>query len=228
MRTARPVRTTHTAKGYTLVELMIAVGIAVVILSMVLGFFIETTKSTFFSEQKNAINRDIRALTSEMADNAREANYFLLYRSIQPEDRDNENDRLFEGNAGDLLVLIYQKDPAGHINDPRPTDRIIIYYRDPEDPNDPTSVGPVVKAEWDVPNADEELSIEELLFDMGDLIAYGYIEPEEVVEISEGLANHRLFFNFWNRSVMINGKIVHGSAAKRITNTYNFSISPRG
>jgi len=53
-------------------------------------------------------------------------------------------------------------------------------------------------------------------------------ESTNVVQLSEGLADGRLFYNFKNRTVMINGKIIHGNQAKWVTDTYNFSISPRG
>lgn len=37
-----------------------------------------------------------------------------------------------------------------------------------------------------------------------------------------------VFQNFQNRSVVMRAKIIHGSRAKRVTNTYNFTITPRG
>lgn len=50
-----------------------------------------------------------------------------------------------------------------------------------------------------------------------------------VVNDLEGLTTNSLFFeNFQNRSVLIRTKILHGNQAKRVTNTYNFTITPRG
>ncbi|MBI5422442.1 MAG: prepilin-type N-terminal cleavage/methylation domain-containing protein [Opitutae bacterium] len=44
-----------------------------------------------------------------------------------------------------------------------------------------------------------------------------------------GLANTgACFVNFQNRSVIVRAKILHGSRAKRVTNTYNFTVTPRG
>jgi prepilin-type N-terminal cleavage/methylation domain-containing protein len=37
-----------------------------------------------------------------------------------------------------------------------------------------------------------------------------------------------IFQNFQNRSVIVRAKILHGSRAKRVTNTYNFTVTPRG
>lgn len=36
------------------------------------------------------------------------------------------------------------------------------------------------------------------------------------------------FLNFQNRSVIVRTKILHGNVSKRVTNTYNFTITPRG
>ncbi|MBA4138114.1 MAG: hypothetical protein C0518_12430 [Opitutus sp.] len=36
------------------------------------------------------------------------------------------------------------------------------------------------------------------------------------------------FQNFQNRSLIVRTKILHGSRAKRVTNTYNFTVTPRG
>jgi hypothetical protein len=36
------------------------------------------------------------------------------------------------------------------------------------------------------------------------------------------------FSNFQNRSALVRTKILHGNQAKRVTNTYNFTITPRG
>ena len=51
-----------------------------------------------------------------------------------------------------------------------------------------------------------------------------------MIELSEGLSDGRLFHNFYGRSVMVNGEIIQdtGKGARVASNTYNFTISPRG
>lgn len=52
---------------------------------------------------------------------------------------------------------------------------------------------------------------------------------EIIVNDLEGLTTTKQFFeNFQNRSMLIRAKILHGYQAKRVTNTYNFTITPRG
>ena len=49
-----------------------------------------------------------------------------------------------------------------------------------------------------------------------------------MLELAKGLANERLFYNYRDHSIVVNGQILHGNAARSVTNTYNFTISPRG
>jgi prepilin-type N-terminal cleavage/methylation domain-containing protein len=50
-----------------------------------------------------------------------------------------------------------------------------------------------------------------------------------IVNDMEGLTSGGLMFeNFQNRSALVRTKILHGNQAKRVTNTYNFTITPRG
>lgn len=49
-----------------------------------------------------------------------------------------------------------------------------------------------------------------------------------VVQLANGLADGCLFHDFWGKSVMINGQIVQGSNYVSASDTYNFTISPRG
>ena len=48
------------------------------------------------------------------------------------------------------------------------------------------------------------------------------------MELARGLANESLFSNLRDLTIIVNGEIVHGNNAKRVTDTYNFTISPRG
>lgn len=207
---------------------MIATAIMLVAMFMALSFFSETTESSFVSSQKNMINGDIRKITQEMTEFAREANLAMLYASFDTADCDAASDRLGESNSGDFMCLVFQGDAEinsdGKIENRRPIERLIGYYRSPSDTTDPNSEGPVRKFDVAIPSADRFDDLEVLIQNH----AGGATAHEEVIELSEGLADGRLFYNFWNKSIMINGKIVHGNAAKRVTNTYNFTISTRG
>jgi len=214
-------------RGFTLSEMMVVVTILGVAMAMTMGFFIESIKATFVSEQKNLINEDIRQLTGELSDIAREANYAILYRSFQNADRNATDDRLLDGNAGDFLLFGFQGEPdlSNPIFAPRATTRIVGYYRAPADLSDPESIGPVRRFDIDIPDPTNVLdppTVESLIPDDGQINTY-----PEVVPLSEGLANNRLFYNFGKGTIMVNGKIIHGVEAKRVTDTYNFTIATR-
>lgn len=225
----------------TVLEMMITVTILGIIAAMAFGFFTESIKSTFTSEQKNLVNRDIRRLTAELSESAREANFTLLYNSFEAEDRDSVSDRLLAGNSGDFLVFGFQGEPdlSTSVNAPQPIMRLVGYYRAPEDPNDPKSLGPVRFFDTDDDfgyddDGDPLLSPIDPLDPPGPEEILASLYPEStrnqnlvVVEMSEGLADNQLFYNFGKSTIMVNGKIVHGVEAKRITDTYNFTISTR-
>ncbi|MFP4351356.1 MAG: type II secretion system protein J [Puniceicoccaceae bacterium] len=229
------------AAGFTLLEMMIVTAILGLISMMSLGFFTESIKATFTNEQKNLINRDIRRLTAELSHAAREANFVILYRSFASDDRDSVGDRLLAGNPGDFLVFGFQDEPdlTVSVNAPQQIVRLTGYYRAPSHPGDPSSTGPVRKFDTDI-DFDFAANGEPLLAPEDPLEAPSVEEiletlyPDstlsanpEVVAMSEGLADRRLFYNFGRGTIMVNGKIIHGVEAKRVTDTYNFTISTR-
>lgn len=238
------MKTHHTEqsrRAFTLLEILIAITILGFITMMSLGFFVETIKATFVSEQKNLINNDVRTLTAELSEAAKEANFTLLYSSFESDDRNSSGDRLLDGNSGDFLVFGFQGEPdlSTSINAPQPVTRLTGFYRAPADPNDPTSEGPVRKFDTDLDFAYND-SDEPLLSPIDpldpptpeEILATLYPTSTrntnpEVISLSEGLANNRLFYNYGKSSIMINGKIIHGVEAKRVTDTYNLTISTR-
>lgn len=227
--------------GFTLLEIMIVTAILGLISMMTLGFFTESIRTTFTNEQKNLINRDIRRLTAELSESAREANFAILYRSFALEDRDEVGDRLLSGNPGDFLVFGFQDEPdlSVSINAPQQIVRLTGYYRAPANPGNASSLGPVRKFDTDLDfdyAADGEalLSPEDPLNPPSPEEILETLYPQatlstnpEVVVMSEGLADNRLFYNFGRGTIMVNGKIIHGVEAKRVTDTYNFTIATR-
>lgn len=210
--------------GFTLVEMMFALTGISVLTAIFLSFYTDASQVAFVSDERNQINKDVRILTGEMSNVARQSNYFLLYKSFYSADPDKSGDQLQEGKSGDLLVFVFQGDPDNlQILEMRPTTRIVGYYRAISDPTDPGAIGPVKKFDLAIPDDDQDKPIEVLLPDSSKVNDF-----PNVVELSEGLADGKLFYNLWGKSVMVNGKLIHGNIAKRVTDTYNFTISPRG
>ena len=216
------------SRGYTLVEILVTMTVLGFLFAGLMPFFLQSTTSFFITEQKLRVNNDIRKFTSEMADHAREANHFIVYPSFAATDRDAETDRQRDGESGDLMVLIFYDNPTG--TPPlitRPIRRIVGYYRASSNIADPSGEGPVRKFDSDLDSWGITLpstsDIETLLPSSASVASF-----RQVIELSKGLANQRLFYNFHNRSIMVKGEILHGDAIKRVSNTYNFTVSPRG
>jgi hypothetical protein len=196
---------------------------------------LDTARTSFITAEKLDINADVRQFTLEMAQNARAANHFLIYRSFNSGDRNEFDDRLRDGESGDLLVLVFLE-PYPNVNSPEHYTRIVGYFRD-GDPANPDSEGPVKRFEkrfhdpsGAVPPGSSgayvsavDKTVEQVIADLSVNGTY-----PTVVQLSRGLSNGQLFYNYLDRSILIKAQIIHGNVAKRITDTYNYSVSPRG
>lgn len=219
-------------RGMTLVEILIASTIALMVMVGLMSFFIQSLNIYHYDSGKIRVNRDLRALTSEMSETATFANYALIYPSFTSRTQmvtvtnpvtgvtttSGVPLQVEDGQSGDLLVLVYV-DP----DDDRLIQRMVGYFRSPIDPNDPNSEGPVRRFDLTY-SPSSSLPAVNLLPAVNTMNNW-----PEVIELSRGLSNGRLFHNFYGRSVMIRGQIFHrGDLNRRATNTYNFTVSPRG
>lgn len=234
--------------GFTLLEVLIASSLVFLAMSLSVGFLVEAVKVNFVAAEKNEINKDLRMVVDRLARDARQANFFLLYDSADDDDRNGDSDRRRAGRSGDFLVLIEKVSYDQYMTDdetrlPRPIRGITIYYRDPTEVIEGELAGPVrvwrgiYAPDDEITDAERRYQIQNTyISDPVDIRNPERLYPErsvlesapEVMEFSVGLANGRLFYNHNDRSIMVNGKIVHGNVAKRVTDTYNFTISPRG
>lgn len=179
-----------------------------VVMATATSFLLSSTNSAAYNEGKLLVNRDIRKFTSELSDYATYSNYFVIYKSFA------DRTVVDEGGSGDFLVLAFVDE-----DDPTLFTAVIGFYRSATQ----NTEGPVQKfaIRYDTPSNS----------DLEDLLPAPETagSHQEVIELSKGLSNGRLFYNFFNRSITVQGEILHrGSNLKRATNTYNFTVSPRG
>lgn len=195
--------------GYTLVEILITLGVFGFAIAGALGLFLQSLNIFHYDTGKLGVNRDIRAFTSEMSDNATYSNFFVIYPSFT-----DRTAPVNDGVSGDFLVLVF-RDP---LNSTR-IERLVGYYRAAA----PGVEGPVRKFVQNF-SPSSTSTVESLLPGAAAINSF-----PEVIEVSRGLSNGRLFYNFYDRSIMVKGEIIHrGTATRRATNTYNFTVSPRG
>lgn len=222
-------------RGFTLVEIMVASTLFGIVSFGMFRVLLQTANTYSYDTGKILVNKDIRKFTTEMTENATYANFFMIFPAytsisrnvdvlINPGDPDQgyttaiTDNTVQDGGSGDCLVLVY-KDNA----DDRKISRIVAYFRSPTNPSDPTSTGPVRRMVLDI-TPSSLLPVWQLIPEISNPTAY-----PEVIELSRGLANGKLFYNFYSRSIIVKGEILHrGSLIKQATNTYNFTVSPRG
>ncbi len=212
-------------KAFTIVELMIALAITTIILGGLLSFNIQLIKGGLFSQNKNQINRDIRKVTNDIGEVAKESNYFIIYPSFDADDRNDSDDRLVTDESGDFIIFVHTA--SNYVSfGVHPVEKIVGYYRDSGSVDELSNVGPVKRFEvtfnTPVDVTSESSPLESLI------PTAAAAKSTEILELSKGTANGKLFYNFGNKSVMVNGQIYHGNRAQRVTDTYNFTVSPRG
>lgn len=221
--------------GFTLAEVVVTLFVLGFVLIGIGQMMLDMTRTSFITAEKLDINADVREFTLEMAENARAANHFLVYRSFQAGDRDDPADRLRDGRSGDFLLLIY-KQPWPSLNSPDHVTQLVGYFRE-ADPSNPDSEGPVKRfvMRFHEPGGPgfpgskgpyvslSDTDVEELIGGLG----YGG-NYKTVVQLSRGLSDGQLFYNYKERSIIVKAEIIHGNEAKWITDTYNYTVSPRG
>ena len=238
--------------GFTLVELMIATTLLVVAIGMGTGLFIELMRSFWVSKQKNVINGEVRKMNSMMINEARQANEIIAYETFAFDHRNQQSDRLGPTESGDLLILVFLNSPEDYalesLTSPgtarRRIEKVVGYYRLAPEYDDYFAgafEGPLVRFERWVPATNQTDDLETIINNFCQdiesnpssgvehtAVIGGGGDTTTSMDYLEGLAKGRLFYVYSNGSIMVNGKITHGSQAKMVTNTYNFTISPRG
>ncbi len=196
-------------KGFTLVEIVTTLTIFGIAIGAILSMFIHGLKSQALGNARVMINRDIRSFTNEMTDAANFASYFIIYNAF------NDRTEMGDGSTGDFLVFVSLDE-----TDPSLIDKVVGFYRSAPAAN---QEGPVLIYESN-DNLNSSQTVENLLPATSTMGSH-----PEVVEISRGLSDNRLFYNFNRVAVMIRGEIRReGSIEIDPVNTYNFTIAAKG
>ncbi len=210
------------ARGYTLVEIMVAVTLMGLITTGVLSFIFQAMRIYVYDGGRLMVNKDMRTFTSSLANDAVASNYFRIYPDFQ-----TRTAFMTDGTSGDFLILAYTNTTAStgsfYIT------QLVGYYRDvPTTATDPAALGPVRRFSVNIATADQTK-------DLPTLIAQ-YVPTNTsssnpiVIQLAQGLSDGSLFYDYRDRSVMVRGQIVDygSSGARAAINTYNFTVSPRG
>lgn len=216
--------------AFTFVEIMFVLLISGFVSVALCNFMIDSSRALFTSTEKSEIANNIRQFVGEMETVAKASNVAYIYKSFNFADRDTAADRLNDDTSGDCAIFITTEpyyDSTKNAYDYKKAEnitKIVVYFRRP-DPADPEGKGPVLKLTVPIstPMPTDTYTPESLMAG----VAYTGNYPQ-VLQLSKGLSNGRLFYNYKDKAVMIKAEIIHGNSAKRITNTYNFTVSPKG
>ncbi len=218
-------------RGLTLVEMMVAVTIMGFASVGALRFLIQALNIYHYDMGRIKVNKDIRSFTEEMTTNAVYSNYFRIYPDFATRSTTSGGTTLdaavADGQSGDFLLLVFCDTDAA--TGKTTINRLIGYYRNPTDPNDPASTGPVRRFDKVISPAVDP-AVTPIYSILNTNVPTNSTSGHAIVlQLAQGLSNGNLFYDFVDRSVMIRGQIVEeGNQMRRAVNTYNFTVSPRG
>jgi len=226
MRSSSPHRSA--SRGFTLVEILVAMTILGVVSIGVIRFTIHALNIFHYDTGRIKVNKDIRSFTQELTTTAVFSNYFRIYpnfttRSVTTGGVTSDAS-VNDGQSGDFLLLVFSDtDVATGKNT---LSRLVGYYRDPTVAG---GTGPVRKFDVTL-KAGVDPAATPLYQVLNTYVPASTAHTNGIVlELAQGLSDGTLFHNFYDRSVMVRGQIIEqGDQLRRAVNTYNFTVSPRG
>lgn len=218
-------------RGFTLVEVLIAMTILGLVSAGAFRFTIHALNIFHYDAGRIKVNRDIRSFTQQMTTNAVYSSYFRIFPSFTQRSVTSggitSDAAVSDGQSGDFLLLVFSDTDVS--SGKTLISRIVGYYRDPENPSVATSTGPVRKFDRRIsPAIDAAGTPLYQILDTYIPVGTAHTNPV-VLQLAKGLSNGSLFYDFYDRSVMVRGQIIEqGNVMRRAVNTYNFTVSPRG
>jgi prepilin-type N-terminal cleavage/methylation domain-containing protein len=208
-------------KGFTLIEILIAVGLMGLVVTGALGFVFQAMRVYVYDSGRLMVNRDMRSFTSSLSSDAVASNYFRIYPSFQARTLP-----VTDGLSGDFLLLVFTDSNVS--TGVYVITQLVGYYRAPADTSNPASLGPVRRFSAMIAAADQSKDVPTLLAQYAPTTSAN--DNPIVIQLAQGLANGTLFYDYRDRSVMVRGQIVdYGSQGGRAAiSTYNYTVSPRG
>ncbi len=244
-------------RGFTLVEIMVAMTVMGFVMAGVMGFYLQTVKGMYATEQRMKLAGQVKKFANELTVQASRSNQFVLFKSASAADFDGPNPAPNANNSDRQVINV--ADPANPLH-PAGDFVVFIYYEIPKPVAQPFhrivklegyflnagagSTGPVRKVVIDLSGAPSTSTVEAILtanwntaaavFTTYFPLARGLLVPEVVDGTPvAGVTPARLFYMSDARNVIINGQIFSSAKdivtgdAKTSTNTFFFNITPR-
>jgi prepilin-type N-terminal cleavage/methylation domain-containing protein len=239
MKSHTPLK--KSALGFTLVEVLVAMTVFGLAMGSILLVVRQVMNAYMYEQGRVAINQDIRKLTQNLTQDAIYSNYYRIYANYQNRsDNGSYNGTAdtpkTDGQSGDFLVFITETVDTTDSIGKQKISQMVAYYRDAPAPTTVngvlvSSAGPVRRRVVNFsPAIDPTLPANSMLNLLNNNFPVASQSSQPiVVQLAQGLSNGNLFYNFYNRSVIIRGQIQEsGNLFQKTASTYNFTVSPRG
>ena len=212
-------------QAFTLPEVMMTVSILSIVYVMASSFIFSNMQMNAMTTGKTLVSRDIRQFTQRFGQDARAANHMVIFKGIAG---NNQIPQLNSGDTGDFILFYYQE--YDYSQKKLMINRVTGYYRVVH--NTATGEGPVFRfvetGLWDTVNdySPPRPHGNGLVSQM----TGSALTVQEVVQLTRGLADGNLFYNYaQRRAVIVRGEIDNpGRMGQNAINTYNFTVFPRG
>lgn len=234
METMKRQRLWARSRGFTLVEIMVTMALFTIIMASFYALTLAISNLILDSEGKLQINADIRSFTNDMSRVGRGATQFYIHDKWETGGSLTISNVAADGQSGDVLLLAFTHIDRSVISDLVNNSntfisRIVGYARIPDAQN---NEGPVYRFELTPPTpngwAVQDHTVHSLV---NGAISDRTVQLREVIELSRGRADGKLFRRYGNHRFIVNGEIIHGQNPRRehrVSNTYNFTVSIRG
>ncbi|HEY4301368.1 MAG TPA: prepilin-type N-terminal cleavage/methylation domain-containing protein [Candidatus Didemnitutus sp.] len=231
--TSLPPSRRRSTRGFTLVEIMIAVALLGFVVMGTVKLLTQALRTYYYDSGRLRVNRDIRTFTQYMDTDAAYSNYFLIFPNFTNRSSGSPavDAYVADGQSGDFLLLVTifscttdNTGPSGTavsglVAGHNYVTKLVGYYRDATT----TTTGPVRRFSVDVSlTAAHPADLTTAYYTspgppMATLL--NLVEPTSnqstnsvVVQIAEGLAagssTSGLFYDFQDKSIMVRGQII--------------------
>ena len=221
---------------------MIAFTILGLTMAGVVTFTYQALNTYSYDSGRLLVNHDMRKFTGDMATDAVYSNYFRIYPNFTHRTDTvagvTTDAAVRDGQSGDFLVLVFTDPATETANGQITVNRLVGYYRDPDAT---TNMGPVRRFDTGsqinpavIIGTTTNTGASPPVYTMYDLLnvyapTANISTNTQVIQLAQGLSNGTLFYDFYDRSIMIKAQVQEqGNLVKKAVNTYNFTVSPRG
>ncbi|GEM_PF-1190100 len=128
------MKKSSTSRGFTLAEIMIAMSIFALLMSMVMSFYLQSLRTMYASDQRMKLAAQIKKFSNELIVQASRSNQFVLFKSALPADFNGSNPVPASNNSDRQSILGDTED----VSAPRPAGdfAVFVFYQFPKETAD--------------------------------------------------------------------------------------------